>query len=420
VKKLYVHYEGQIVGQLTQDDDLIYSYQYNDNWLNNKNSFPISLSLPLQKEAFGNRLSLSFFENLLPEGDVKKEIEEAQALKGVFSFLEQFGKDCAGAITVSRSFEIPPNTGKNKIEIDLQKIYSAMEEKRAIANVIAEENPGYLSLAGAQDKFPGIYHNSRLYLPIEGQPTTHIIKAPIWRHNIKESVYNELYIMQLAKSVGFQIPNCFILKGPHPLFIIERYDRYFKKNKDVRRIHQQDFCQAQGIVSDKKYEKEGGPSIRANYDLILKHVSPKKRLESVETFLKWICFNLIVGNNDCHSKNISFLYNEGKVELTPFYDLLSTTVYPKLIRAFAYKIGQTTEYHKMSTKEFHLTERLIGVKEGKLITIFNLVLQKILKERKAITQKLMVEYPEVKIFSTINEDIDLRVKTFKNQNIINE
>ncbi|MGN6648838.1 HipA domain-containing protein, partial [Trinickia sp.] len=56
----------------------------------------------------------------------------------------------------------------------------------------------------------------------------------------------------------------------------------------------------------------------------------------------WVVFNLIVGNMDSHAKNLSMLYDptdDNRTRLAPFYDLLSTSIYPQLSARFAFKIG---------------------------------------------------------------------------------
>jgi serine/threonine-protein kinase HipA len=91
------------------------------------------------------------------------------------------------------------------------------------------------------------------YHPTNGTPTTHIVKVPIYRSGVKESVYNEYYCMRLARLVGINVPHCSVLDHEeHPLYIISRYDR--SNEKKTKRIYQQDFCQAQAGVSENKYE----------------------------------------------------------------------------------------------------------------------------------------------------------------------
>ncbi|MCK5882593.1 MAG: HipA N-terminal domain-containing protein [Bacteriovoracaceae bacterium] len=72
MKSLNVFFEEQLIGQLIRDEELMHSFQYDSNWLTSSNRFQLSLALPLQEESFANKLTLSFFENLLPEGEVRQ------------------------------------------------------------------------------------------------------------------------------------------------------------------------------------------------------------------------------------------------------------------------------------------------------------------------------------------------------------
>ncbi|MCC6989471.1 MAG: HipA domain-containing protein, partial [Acidobacteria bacterium] len=61
---------------------------------------------------------------------------------------------------------------------------------------------------------------------------------------------------------------------------------------------------------------------------------------AVLAFLDAAIFNLIVGTADAHGKNFSLLYQGADVSLAPFYDLLSTVVYPELSPKLAMKIAR--------------------------------------------------------------------------------
>ena len=280
-------------------------------------------------------------------------------------------------------------------------------------------DPGYLSLAGAQDKFPAILENEKLYLPKNSAPTTHIVKVPIHRKGVKESVFNEYYCMELARKIGFNVPNCQVLgEGSHPLFVVNRYDRFLDKKGNVHRIHQQDFCQAQGITSEEKYEAKGGPSIKDNYELIKNNVYFKKRLDSLHTFLDLICFNLLIGNNDSHSKNISFLMVDGKIELAPFYDLLSTAVYPSLKRQFSFRIGDRDEGSRIGKNQFEMLDAELDVKIGAMAERMQIVHDKVMAVKDAVAKRVSDEHKGVKVFKKISEEIHDRSKSLKFQKAI--
>ena len=74
----------------------------------------------------------------------------------------------------------------------------------------------------------------------------------------------------------------------------------------VERLHQDDFCQALGIVSEHKYQKEGGPSLKQCFAL-LRDVANVPVID-LARLLDAVIFNYLVGNNDAHAKNFSLLY----------------------------------------------------------------------------------------------------------------
>ncbi len=417
---LNVFFKDINVGRLSQSDDLTYSFTYSKEWLTFEKKFPLSLAMPLQEAAFGNRITLSFFENLLPEGDVLDAVARTHQLESPYEFLKEHGEDCAGAIIVSAQKESPykPHRKFEKIKIDMAKVYEAIENHHSVAHVIAELDPGYLSLAGAQDKFPAIFEDGQFFLPTHAAPTTHIVKVPINRQGVKESVFNEYYCMQLAGLCGFQVPfNQVIDEGPHPLFVVDRYDRQKEKNGVVQRIHQQDFCQAQGIPSSKKYEIKGGPSIKDNYNLIVNNVTIKERLRSTYAYLDWICFNLLIGNNDSHSKNISFLLKDNKIELAPFYDLVATALYSSLKKSFSFKIGGRDDSSQIGKKQFEALDQELNLKNGTMEERLRVTYQKMETHKVDLTESLSEKYPKVKVINRIADLIADRAKGFKRQGL---
>src|SRR5207237_3545147 len=112
--------------------------------------------------------------------------------------------------------------------------------------------------------------------------------------------------------------------------LIERYDRYHSPAPDgaptLERLHQEDFCQAFGIASEQKYQKEGGPSLKQCFAL-LREVSSAPVIDLAH-LLDAVIYNYLVGNNDAHGKNFSLLYRgAGKenlvIRLSPIYDVVN-------------------------------------------------------------------------------------------------
>ena len=412
MKNLYVFYESDLVGTLSIDEESIYSFQYHKDWIISKSAFPISLALPLQEEKFGNRLTLSFFENLLPEGDIRRQLEQGKRISGSFAFLREFGNDCAGAFSIreQRDF-LASKSGLN--ELSYAEIDSALDNKRSIAELLATKELGYLSLAGAQDKFAAIYKSGKLYLPIGNEPSTHIVKTPIWRNTVKESVYNEFYCMKLAKIANLDVPEVQVIENRHPLFIVKRFDRK-TKGEGVARIHQQDFCQAQGITSNQKYEHEGGPSLVQNFELIKKHVSVRSRIEAMNSVLRWVSFNILIGNNDSHSKNISFLIDDG-VKLSPFYDLISTEIYSGLKKEFSFLIGGRNRVDKIGKSQFAILNDQLNLKKGVFEEVFINTLDKVEKEYEQLSSNVVKQFSGCKVTKRITALIAKRIKKYRKE-----
>lgn len=222
--------------------------------------------------------------------------------------------------------------------------------------------------------------------------------------------------MRLARLVGLNIPDCEVLDDEkHPLFIVERYDR--KIGKNVKRIHQQDFCQAQGFVSEEKYEAKGGPSLKDNYHLIKSNVSVKKRSKALFEYLDWICFNLLIGNNDSHSKNISLLLVDGKIELAPFYDLLCTAIYPGLKRKFSFVIGDTDDASRIGKNQFEKVDNELGLKAGTMARRALEMKERLMENKDALAIQVRSELPNAKITKRIANFIEKRCKSLARQGV---
>ena len=166
-------------------------------------------------------------------------------------------------------------------------------------------------------------------------PSTHILKPPI--PGFEGTVENEAFCMTLAGRVGLPVPAVFIRKQLDTLLVVERYDRKKDPGGGILRLHQEDFCQALGILPDQKYESEGGPKLSQCF-LLLKDNSTRPAADQ-RTLLSWVIFNALIGNADAHAKNLAILYAERGPRLAPFYDLLCTQVYPDMAEKYAMKIG---------------------------------------------------------------------------------
>ncbi|MEY9326241.1 serine/threonine protein kinase HipA of HipAB toxin-antitoxin module [Sinorhizobium fredii] len=215
-----------------------------------------------------------------------------------------------------------------------------------------------LSLAGAQSKVPVVMIDNQIALPLPDQATTHILKPPIAR--FKGTTENEAFVMKLASAIGLDVapvePRS--AKG-RSFLLVERYDRVRDDVGVVRRIHQEDFCQALGIPPETKYASEGGPTFKDCFEL-LRQVSARPAVDVLK-LLDAAVFNLIVGNADAHGKNFSILYDEQGPRLAPLYDLLSTVAYPELSSKMAMRIGSRATLGELDMKGWHAFSNDAGI-----------------------------------------------------------
>jgi hypothetical protein len=76
----------------------------------------------------------------------------------------------------------------------------------------------------------------------------------------------------------------------------------------------------------------------------------------------WLVFNTVGGNADAHAKNLSLLRSrDGRVRLAPFYDLLSTAVYPGIATKLAMTIGESADPGHIRGRDWRRLAGLVGV-----------------------------------------------------------
>jgi serine/threonine-protein kinase HipA len=333
-RSLDVYLHTELVGQLALDDDRRMRFQYGAAWLDAPIAVPLSLALPLRAQAFDDVRARPFFANLLPESELRRMIARKLGLseQNDFALLEAVGGECAGAVSLLPAGKVP-QAGEGYRPLNDAELNDLIRDLPR-RPMLAGEQGMRLSLAGAQNKLPVFFDGEQISLPINGAPSSHILKPPVERY--PDSVFNEAFCMELALRAGLFVPQVTLLAKQQPLYLVERYDRRAGAH-GLQRIHQEDFCQALAIPPDQKYEKEGGPTLQQCFTLLREHSLVP--VQDIQSLLKWSVFNYLIGNADAHAKNISLLLTEQGPMLAPFYDLMSTAVYPDLAERIAMRIG---------------------------------------------------------------------------------
>lgn len=373
--KLNVYFGNTKAGSLESTENRGVIFIYDENYLINKNSVPLSASLPLQREEFSQKQCIPFFSGLLPEEDSRKKIADYLHISetSTLKLLEALGGECAGLISIlseedSLSAESSYKLDSNNYELLDGNRLSEFIEKMNTRPLIKADDKLRLSLAGAQEKLALTKINGEWYLPLNGAPSTHILK-PSRTGSLSSLAQNEYICMKLAKKFGLAVPDVDLLNiAGKDIFVVERYDR-LKETNTIQRLHQEDFCQALGIMSTSKYQNDGGPGIADIFNTILK-VCTVPALET-QKFLRYVLFNYLMGNCDSHGKNYSLLYKNNRVELSPLYDVVSTIIYSGLTEKLSMKIGKHYEIQKVSKEDFSLLAESLNIKHSVLSKIFD-------------------------------------------------
>jgi len=361
MKQLKVILSGEEVGLLEQSRSGSMSFRYHADWLEQESSRPLSHSLPLRPEGFNEKECAPFFGGLLPEEHNRKVIARNLGItsRNDYAMLREIGGECAGAVSIL-PLEENPAPASNKYaqisEAELVEILDQLPQRPLLAGK-AEIR---LSLAGAQNKIPLRLDESGYSLPLHESPSTHILKPELDR--FPGLAENEAYCLKLAKVVGLNACEAESRQfGPHRCLLVTRYDRT-TDDGTVCRLHQEDFCQAMAIPSRTKYQNEGGPGLAQCFDLV-RHASASPARDLLQLF-SGVLFNYLIGNHDAHGKNFSLLYSAPNdrptVRLAPFYDLISTAIYPSLTSKLAMKIGKSHEPDRLHLRDWEAYWEAVG------------------------------------------------------------
>ena len=334
---------------------------YAPEWLAQADAKAVSSFLPLQAEPFDDRQTRPFFAGLLPEGQMRRLIAQQFQVSGQndFALLDHIGGECAGAVTFLEPGEVlPAPAGNDDVRWLSDEEVVAILEELPRRPMLAGKDGLRLSLAGAQDKLPVVFDGARIGLPRHGTPSSHILKPAI--PAVEDSVSNEGFCMALAETMQLSPAKSKVhIVLDRPFLLVERYDRWIDAQGRRQRLHQEDFCQALGVVPEMKYQNEGGPDLVQCFDLVRRATRPSA--PQVLRLLDGVIFNALIGNHDAHAKNFSLLYAGKTPVLAPFYDTLSTAVYPALTPKMAMKIGGKYKFSEVRAQHWEQFAAGVGL-----------------------------------------------------------
>lgn len=406
---LDVYLHDDRAGMLERLDGARLRFTYDPEWLSAA-GMPLSLSLPLREESYGDADCRPFFAGLLPEGEFLKSIARTFHIsaENPFTVLREIGGECAGAVSlVDRGGPPPFSSSPGPRWLSDRELTALLEElprHPLLADTEGDEGIR-LSLAGTRDKLGVLLDNGRVGITRGHPPSTHILKVP--PRELSELVANEAYCMALAGETGLTVaPATPVRAGRLEALLVERYDR-FRAGPRVRRLHQEDLCQAAGRPPEAKYESEGGLGVAECGALIRAHAAGPGA--GLLRFLDALLFNVLIGNADAHSKNYSLLLEgPGTPRLAPLYDLISTRAYGgRFGRKMGMKYGG--EYRPDRIRGRHL-DRLgdaLGIAHRRVRKHAEDIATIAVRSREAARERLEDPWRQDPIIDSIDETVEL-------------
>jgi len=333
-KELIAVLDGRETGRVARDNRGRLAFTYNEEWRAAENAYPLSISMPLALARHGNDKIDPFLWGLLPDNQMVLDQWARKfhaSARNAFSLIAAVGEDCAGAVQFVRPDRLEVILGQAPPEIEwldeaaiAQRLRTLREDHSAWR---IPRDTGQFSLAGAQPKTALLFENGRWGVPSGRVPTTHILKPP--SGDFDGHAENEHFCLELARAIGLPVVDSRIMHFQDEVaIVVERYDR-IRTADGLRRVHQEDICQALAVSPTHKYQNEGGPGIPDIVELLRTYSG--NPAEDVATFIDSVAYNWLIVGTDAHAKNYALLIGAGgRVRLAPLYDLTSALPYPSI------------------------------------------------------------------------------------------
>ena len=338
-KQLTVLIDDRPIGSISQLRNGRLRFDYDDDYRTQPTAIPLSLSMPLTAKSHNDKAIRSFIWGLLPDSDDTLNQWGRQfgvSPRNPFALLFHIGEDLQGAIQMVPPDQIDDLKAREGITFLSRKVLA--ERFRELlrqpgATQFADEG-GQFSLAGAQRKKALYLVRKKWYEPRGRTPTTHILKPPI--QGLAGQIENEMFCVRLAPHLDLPAPKCWTESFEDiSVVVIERYDRIRLSGRKVlaidqpggvvHRVHQEDCCQALKVDPRNKYQRDGGPGMKAIMDLLSGSNKPS---EDRDRFMRACVYNFVIGGTDAHAKNYGLLLSAGgRFRLAPLYDIASWLPY---------------------------------------------------------------------------------------------
>lgn len=368
IQALAVHLDGTLIGTLTQSSRGALGFSYDDAYLALAEPTPLSLALPPRSGSYANRVVRAFIEGLLPDNPAVRE--RWASTYGVspnnpFALLRHVGRDAAGAVQIVPEGEISTDADPDVRAVEWLTDADFVALVHDLAEHRSDWNPGRYagrwSLAGAQSKVALFRAPDGSWgVPQGSTPTTHIVKPAL--EGFDDHHLNEVLCQRVARIMGLPAATSELLEvGDVRAIVSTRYDRTADPQGRIRRLHQEDLCQALSVDPSRKYQADGGPGVGEIADLLTR-LNLTDRVASANRFLDALVYNVLIGGTDAHAKNYSLLLQGSRAQLAPLYDLASAVAYPSdRPLESSMRIGDNRIMREISPTDWAKVGRRLGV-----------------------------------------------------------
>ena len=338
MRHLNVYIDETLVGTLSENGN-VWQFDYHRDWLSRADCFDLSPALPRSAgqvlDGGTSRPVQWYFDNLLPEERLREVVAKEAGLKDAqdaFALLTYLGAESAGSLTLLPP-DVPLPTERRLQPLSRAELSERIQ--RMPRDTLTKNAPKRMSVAGAQHKLLVVLLGQAMYEPVGATPSTYIVKPdhPLTQ-TYPASAFNEWLTMTLAHEARLSVPEVGLLRVPQPVYFIERFDRETlgrarRRKSDeaapeppqTRRLHVIDACQ---LLNIDRVFKHSAATLDSLVTIIERCTA---RLATRIALFRWLVFNILVGNDDAHLKNLSFFVDHEGVRLAPHYDLLFTGAY---------------------------------------------------------------------------------------------
>ncbi|MEM0992093.1 MAG: HipA domain-containing protein [Bacteroidota bacterium] len=189
--------------------------------------------------------------------------------------------------------------------------YSAQQQRLEAATRMKS-----MSIQGVQPKLSAVLNVAAETFELVDMGGQYIIKPQ--SHYFRSVPEIEDVSMRMAKLVGIETPlhGLVYSKDGSLSYFIKRFDRIGRNKK----LAVEDFTQIAGLQRATKYQFSTEKMIA-----LIEQYCTFPVLEKLK-FFRLLLFSFLIGNEDMHLKNFSLITRNHKVEFSPAYDLLNSTL----------------------------------------------------------------------------------------------